>query len=313
MAAMIELQRKLMGDRLRNEAFAHALDAVIVPTETTVTDLGAGTGFLSALALQLGAKEAILYEAGEIGQICQDFMKKNGLKNWKLIRRHSAEVKDPIRTDVLVSETLGNYAYEEHIVEIFRDAKRFLKPGGTVIPSLVEQWVSPVVNPRLWEEINVWDRVGYGFDFSTAKKLTLNNMYVKSVLPGELLAGGHDARLWDALDARSPGSSRREGRGAWNVTAPQTIYGFCLHWDAILVPEIVLSTNPLGEPTHWEQIFLPLSEPLEVHAGESLHVEIKSDTRYEIGVRVQWTAERCDAAGQVLASCAMDMKDGWIG
>ncbi|MBP9750793.1 MAG: 50S ribosomal protein L11 methyltransferase [Candidatus Peribacteraceae bacterium] len=310
---MIELQRKLMGDRLRNEAFAHALDAAIVPTESTVTDLGAGTGFLSALALQLGAKRAILYEAGEIAALCADFMKKNGLKDWMLIRRHSEEVKDPVRTDILVSETLGNYAYEEHIVEIFRDAKRFVKPGGVIIPSRVEQFVSPVVTSRLWEEINVWDRIGYDLDFSAAKKLTLSNMYVKSVLPGELLGAGHDARVWDTLTAEDPGSSRRSGRAAWTVPETQTVYGFCLHWDALLMPEIVLSTDPRGEATHWEQIFLPLSEPLEVHAGESLHVEIKSDTRYEIGVRVQWTAERCDAAGQVLASCAMDMKDGWIG
>ncbi len=310
---MIELQRKLMGDRLRNEAFAHALDAAIIPTESTVTDLGAGTGFLSALALQLGAKRAILYEAGEISAICADFMKKNGLKDWTLIRRHSEEVKDPVRTDILVSETLGNYAYEEHIVEIFRDAKRFLKPSGVIIPSKVEQFVSPVVTPRLWEEINVWDRVGYGLDFSTAKKLTLNNMYVKTVLPGELLGAGHDARVWDTLLAEDPGSSRRGGRAAWTVAETQTIYGFCLHWDALLMPEITLSTDPRSEATHWEQIFLPLSEPLEVHAGESLHVEIKSDTRYEVGVRVQWTAERCDAKGEVLASCAMDMKNGWIG
>lgn len=302
-----------MGDNLRNAAFAHALDASIVPTESTVTDIGAGTGFLSALALQLGAKEAIMYEAGEIASVCEAFMKKNGLKNWKLIRRHSEEVPKPVPTDIVVSETLGNYAYEEHIVEIFRDIKRFLKPGGTVIPSAVEQWVSPVVTSRLREEINVWDRVGYNLNFAEAKKITLNNMYVKSVLPGELLGGGHEARLWDSLQASSPGSSRRQGRGAWKIDKPETIYGFCLHWDAILAPEIVLSTNPLGEPTHWEQIFLPLAEPLAVNAGESLHVEIRSDTRYEVGVRVAWTAERCDTAGNVLESRAMDMKDGWIG
>ncbi len=313
MSGMIELQRKLMGDSLRNTAFAHALDAAIIRTESTVTDIGAGTGFLSALALQLGAKEVVMYEAGEIAALCEHFMKQNTLKNWKLIRRHSAEVKQPVQTDIVVSETLGNYAYEEHIVEILRDAKRFLKPGGTIIPARVEQWISPVTTARLWDEINVWDRVGYGLDFAEARRLTLNNMYVKSVLPGELFAGGHEARLWDTLRAEAPGASRREGRAAWSVREPETVYGFCLHWDAILTADITLSTNPLGEATHWEQIFLPLLTPLKVNPGESLHVELRSDTRYEIGVRVQWTAERCDTTGAVLQSCAMDMKDGWLG
>ncbi len=56
----IELHRKLLGDRVRNEAFQAALKKVIKPGKTTVADLGAGTGFLSFLARQLGAQHCTL-------------------------------------------------------------------------------------------------------------------------------------------------------------------------------------------------------------------------------------------------------------
>ena len=54
---MLELQRKLLGDRGRNAAFRKALKTAIAPGKSVVLDLGSGTGFLSFLAERLGAKE----------------------------------------------------------------------------------------------------------------------------------------------------------------------------------------------------------------------------------------------------------------
>ena len=53
MKSMIELQRKLMGDKVRNDAFHKALKKVIVPGRSVVADIGSGTGFLSFLAEDL--------------------------------------------------------------------------------------------------------------------------------------------------------------------------------------------------------------------------------------------------------------------
>ena len=51
----IEYHRTLLADRVRNAAFHAALEKVVVPGETTVADIGAGTGFLGFLAARLGA------------------------------------------------------------------------------------------------------------------------------------------------------------------------------------------------------------------------------------------------------------------
>ena len=41
---MIEFQRKIMGDPVRNKALAEALKHVIVPGKSIVADIGSGRG-----------------------------------------------------------------------------------------------------------------------------------------------------------------------------------------------------------------------------------------------------------------------------
>src|SRR5262245_102545 len=129
----IEYHRTLLADRVRNDAFHRALSSVIVKSETTVADIGAGTGFLGFLAAKLGAKRVDLYEAADIAGVARRLLRHNRLPNCRLIEAHSTDVADPGRADVIVSETLGNYPFEENILETLNDARaRFLEPGGTI-------------------------------------------------------------------------------------------------------------------------------------------------------------------------------------
>ena len=49
----IEYHRTLIADRVRNQAFETALRAVIKKGETTVADIGTGTGLLALMAAKL--------------------------------------------------------------------------------------------------------------------------------------------------------------------------------------------------------------------------------------------------------------------
>ena len=75
---MIEFQRLILGDRVRNEAFAKALARTIVRGRSTVADLGSGTGFLAFLARRLGAKRCWLYEVSELLDLSKELAKRNG-------------------------------------------------------------------------------------------------------------------------------------------------------------------------------------------------------------------------------------------
>jgi SAM-dependent methyltransferase len=142
---MIELQRKLIGDTVRNAAFERALKKAVKPGHHVI-DLGSGTGFLGFLASRLGAKSVTMIEGGDILDISKKLALRNGIKNCTFIKKHSTEVRGIPKCDVLVSETLGNYALEENIIESIEDAKRFLKPGAVIIPGKITQFIWPNID-----------------------------------------------------------------------------------------------------------------------------------------------------------------------
>src|SRR5262245_11611239 len=109
----IEYHRTLLADRVRNSAFYAALRRAIVPGKTTLADIGAGTGFLGFLAAKLGAARVDLYETGEIAELARRLLKRNRLSQARIAQVHSTEVDRPDRVDVIVSETLGSYPFEE--------------------------------------------------------------------------------------------------------------------------------------------------------------------------------------------------------
>lgn len=309
----IEYHRTLIADKVRNDALYRALKAVIVPGQSVVADIGAGTGLLGLMASKLGAKTVYLFETAEVAGVAAKVIKANRAKNCHLIPCHSTEFQDRLAVDVIVSETLGNYALEENIVATLADAKRrFLNPKGFVIPRLITQFVAPVTAPRIYDELTVWDRAGYDIDLSFAKSMTLNNAYVRIVKRAELLDLGATAVAWDRLDLSSDNSSARKGEARWKVRRAETIYGFAAWWSAQLHDDIVLSTAPEAPQTHWEQLYFPLMSPLSLKSGESVVFSLKSRSSEAAGTHMAWTATQFDAKGKHIARQSLDLDKGYL-
>ena len=214
----IEYHRTLLADRVRNAALHAALARLVVKGETTVADIGAGTGFLGFLAARLGARRVDLYEAAGVASVARKLLRQNRLRNCRLFEMHSTEAVDPDRVDLIVCETLGNYALEENIVETLNDARaRFLKPGGKIVPAAIRQFVCPVVSGRFLTELSAWDSVGYGLDLGPAKTMSLNNIYVRTFEAGELLEGAAAVRMWDGLAFDRHNKTTRAGEASWTL------------------------------------------------------------------------------------------------
>jgi SAM-dependent methyltransferase len=310
--SVIEYQRSILADTVRNEALARAIKAVVKPGDTVV-DLGSGTGFLAMLARRYGAERCYLIENDpDLARLSTEVLKRNRMTGCTVVHAHSSEVTGLPKADVVVSETLGNFAYEESIIEGMKDARRFLKPRGRVIPRGVDQWVVPVVTDRLWREVSSWDRVGMDLDFTPARLRSLNNMYVKDVRVSDLMADGIVAQTWDRVDLSKPDNqSVRRGTVEWPIPKSATVYGFALWWVCTLADGIELSTSPKAPATHWKQIYLPVEEPLTLEAGEQLQVGITSDTRPRVKINVAWEVSRVNAKGAMVATQRLDMRKGY--
>ncbi len=278
----------MLADRVRHEAFRAALEQAIRPGVTTVADIGAGTGVLAFFARQLGAREVWLYDPGPALALAETVAARNGIDALHFVPARSLDVADPPRVAVVVAEVLGNFAYAEDVLETLRDAQRYLKPGGTLIPQAIVQWAAPVCSDRFERDFESWRHVGFGLDWSDAERMTRNNMYVFAIEPADLVAGS--ATAWDSLDFREPIASRRSGSVAWVQQEARDIFGFALWWECTLAPRIVLSTSPYAPRTHWDQIYLPVLEPLAVQPGDTLELSLSSETGGdESGIDVRWT------------------------
>ena len=309
----IEYHRTLIADRVRNEAFARALKSVIRKGETTVADIGAGTGILALIAARLGAREVFLYEAAEVAGVAAKVLKANRARKCHLMPCHSSEMEDPPRVDVVVSETLGNYPFEENAIETLNDARRrFLKQGGVIIPGRLEQFVAPVISDRIHGELCAWEDVGFDLDLSPAMTMSFNNIYVRTLAPKELLDDGASAKAWDAIDFMKQNRSVRNGEVIWRLSRTTTIFGFATWWAAELVPGITLSTAPDAPRTHWEQLYFPLRTPLKARGGEAVTISLRSRTSMDEGTHVAWTATRLNAKGQRLERQALNLDKGFL-
>lgn len=315
----IEYHRTLIADRVRNQAIFAALRSAIRKGETVVADIGTGTGLIGLMAARLGAKEVYLYEMAEVAGVAAEVLKRNRARNCHLMACSSMEMIDPPRADLVVSETLGNYAFEENMIATLEDARRrHLKAGGIVIPSKVRQLVAPVTSERFDTELRAWDRVGgelgVDIDLSFPREMSFNNIYVRTIGPRDLLDQGRSAVCWDTADFASGrvNSPNRKGEAAWKLDRAAVVYGLAVWWEASLAGGVALSTAPAAKATHWEQLYFPLAPALELDAGETLQVGLKSQTSEAQGTHLAWKASRLGRKGHVIERRSHDLDKGYL-
>ncbi len=76
----IELQRRMVSDRPRTNAFAAAIREVVQPGDV-VLDVGTGTGILAMFAAKAGARKVYAIDVTDIAEVATDLVKANGLSD----------------------------------------------------------------------------------------------------------------------------------------------------------------------------------------------------------------------------------------
>lgn len=165
---------RMLSDTTRTTAFIRAIRETVRPDDVVV-DIGTGTGVLAIAAAQAGARMVYAIEATAIGEVASEMFARNGLSGRiELVRGWSTRVTLPERATVMVSETIGNDALGEGIVETVLDArKRLLTPDARLIPDRIKVWGIPCSLPdairerHLFTEENTtrWSReLGMAFE-----------------------------------------------------------------------------------------------------------------------------------------------------
>jgi histone-arginine methyltransferase CARM1 len=119
------------------------LDNRALFTDKIVMDVGAGSGILSIFAVQAGAKnyqDKIEVICGKIEEITEDIIPLNCC-------------------DILVSEPIGHYLFNERMIETYVIARdKFMKKGGMMFPKSAHLCLVPFEDKDIYtEQINKCD------------------------------------------------------------------------------------------------------------------------------------------------------------
>jgi len=236
---MIGLHAMLLDDARRTRAFSRALQEVVRPGDV-VADLGAGTGILSLLALRAGAARVYAVEKSPVASLARALARENGVADrLTVIRGRAKDVRLPERVDVVVTEMLGMFVFDEGLLELASDARRrFLRKDGRIIPSHVRVMAAPAAAPpgRRWS---------YGVRLEAARAFSIHTptVYKRPRLRGaaKVLAEAEVGRA----------SLPLEVAGRWRVPSAE---GMAVWFDADLSPSVRLNSL---KGTHWAPMFIP--------------------------------------------------------
>lgn len=271
----LELQRRMVKDRRRTEAFALAIREVVKKTDI-VLDVGTGTGLLAMLAARAGAKRVYAIDQAEVTQTAANLIKANGLeKQIKVFRGFAQDLQLDEPVQLLISEWLGNFAFVEAMLDdVLAVRDKNLAPGGRMLPSHVELLLAPVDEPLLYHQDGpgAWRDEVFGLDLSSLEALELKQGrgIQTRVEPGALLAPGGSLFELDLTKA-SADDPFREGKLHFVMKRDGCLNGFVGWFSSRLSPGIVLDTGPHLPETHWSQTYLAFPSKT-VRRGQMLEV-----------------------------------------
>ncbi len=265
----------MLVDETRTGAYRQAISRVVQHGDVVV-DVGCGSGMLALLACRAGARHVYAIENEAVIDMARLVAARNGLQD-RITFYHdrSFNVELPERADVIVTETMGTFGFEEGIIGSLADARnRFLKQGGILVPHGLELFLVPVELPKFYEHVvDFWVNGCQGFDFSPVRALTVNNVHPLKLHEGTLL--GDPVRAADVcfqdvtrveVDTNVAGYAKRRGQ----------LHGLAGWFNAKLTATLHISNGPKAHASHWGLAFFPIDRPVSVERGDRIEAAVRS-------------------------------------
>lgn len=265
----------MIADRVRVEAYGKALRKT-VREGSIVVEIGTGPGVFAVLACQLGASRVFAIESSEIIQVAREVASANGCTNRiEFFEQLSSRVTLPTRADVLLSDLRDILPlFQRHIPVIADARRRFLAPGGTIIPRKDSLWAAVVEDPKAYGEVvDCWDKNPFGLDLSPARRLAVHNIQKIRVSPEQLLTG---QKLWTTLNYATIESPDVRGNLEWTVERAGTAHGIVVWFDADLAAGVGFSNSPDSPETIYGSLFFPWTQPVALTTGQLICVQLEA-------------------------------------
>lgn len=266
---------EMIADRVRVEAYAEALRKT-VRKGSVVVEVGTGPGVFAVLACQLGAGRIFAVEPAEIIQLAREVAEANGCAGKiEFLEEPSQRVTLAVRADVIVSDLRGVLPFfQRHIPSIIDARRRFLAPGGILIPRKDTLWAAVVAAPKAYSDlVDPWEQNLLGQNLSPARQLAVNNIQRIHVSSEQLLTA---PGLWTTIDYASVEKHDVRSNLDWKVERAGTGHGILVWFDTDLAEGVSFSNAPGTPKTIYGSLLFPWTQPVSLAPGQAVCASLEA-------------------------------------
>ncbi|CAK0895343.1 unnamed protein product [Prorocentrum cordatum] len=229
---MMKNQEGMLRDDARVEGYRAALEAAAPQLRGATVmcpSIGTGSGLLAFLAAKYGARRVYAVEASpQMARVASRLARANGFVGVVQVLPKQVEdiTEEEVATgsvDVIVSELFSHFS-GLGLQAVTEAKRRFLRPGGLVLPAMSRLFLSPFEDRALGAELRArhsfWqerDFRGLGLDLSAAWPLAEEQALkqnVMDVVPPEALLVPPGESPWAELDLAGPTTPTTGARSA---------------------------------------------------------------------------------------------------
>ena len=294
---------QMVRDARRFQPWLDALRRRISP-ETTVMDIGCGTGILSLLACKFGARKVYAVEPDasiEIGRSCTSELGGGNRIEW--IQQLSTDITLPEKVDLVVGDLHGTLPFFTRGIASLADARRrHLKPNGLLLPRADILYAAPATAAEERESIDVpWRNNPYGLDLSAALPVLVNSWWRALPEPIEKSRLLGNPKSWGTIDYTDEETRSVSATLEWNALRDASMDGFYVWFDGEVDEGLGFSNSPLLPELVYGRGFFPLERSIEVTCGDGITVRLAVNRVQDDWV-YRWNTSIRDPSGAVKAS-----------
>lgn len=279
----------MLRDKPRLEAYSEAILSNRSHFEGKyVLDVGAGTGILSVLCAEAGAKKVYAVEASNVANLAREIVKENGYED--VIEVHQCRIEDftidnpehDHKVDIIISEWMGFYLLHEGMLDSVIYARdKFLKQGGRMFPQTASISVAPCSVPDYFDDWQDFHGIQLTRFAAALRAEKQKKPDIRLIQGKDLLHHGTIVAWLDLNEVTTDDLNQFEFKEVIVAQVDGRYQAFCLWFDVQFPVNddglmVTLSTAPTEPDTHWKQtvILLPDHAHQEVTAKDPLALSL---------------------------------------